>query len=758
MTHLGDVTSSTATPAPPSTNRVSIKVGAVTVVLALASALTTFLVVTGHTVIVPTNEVVIAVLAVNAILCLVLFALIVREIWPLWTAHRKGQAAARLHGRIITMFSLVAAIPAIVVAIVSALTLSGGLDRWFSERTKAIIENASLVGRAYLNDHANKLAGDTLAMAADLSAQQSLLGAEPQRFNLFLLNQANLRGLPVAYVLRKDRSVVQKAETGFATELPLPPAEVVDQAAEGQPVILTPGGGTTGGMIGAVVSVPGSSDLILYVARGIDRRVLEYLAQAEAAAADYQIAEIRRAGVQLAFALMYSGVALILLLSAIWFGIAFANRLVAPIRRLIGAADQVARGNYYVQVPVRPAEGDLAHLGQTFNGMTTALRQQRDEVMSANEQLDERRRFTEAVLAGITAGVIGLNPDFIVTIANRSAYLLLDLEEGGLIGQSLSTILPDIAPALAEAAQGNRRVVREITIEQHGRARVFSVRVTSEENPGQQHGYVVTLDDISDLVLAQRSAAWADVARRIAHEIKNPLTPIQLSAERLRRRYGNKLNDDRDVFDQCVDTIIRQVSDIGRMVDEFSSFARMPTAQIARDDLTDTIKQVIFLMRVGNPAIEITADLPVERLEADFDRRLLGQALTNVVKNATEAVGAVPGQAEGGGRIAVLAKQTMGQIVIEIVDNGVGLPKEQRERLLEPYMTTREKGTGLGLAIVAKILEEIGGRVELLDAPAVAEGGHGACVRLIFPQFKPPEAAAVPADESASEPGLIHGS
>lgn len=755
MTHLGDVTSS---PAPPSTNRVSIKVGAVTVVLALASALTTFLVVTGHTVIVPTNEVVIAVLAVNAILCLVLFALIVREIWPLWTAHRKGQAAARLHGRIITMFSLVAAIPAIVVAIVSALTLSGGLDRWFSERTKAIIENASLVGRAYLNEHANKLAGDTLAMAADLSAQQSLLGAEPQRFNLFLSNQANLRGLPVAYVLRKDRSVVQKAETGFATELPLPPAEVVDQAAEGQPVILTPGGGTTGGMIGAVVSVPGSSDLILYVARGIDRRVLEYLAQAEAAAADYQIAEIRRAGVQLAFALMYSGVALILLLSAIWFGIAFANRLVAPIRRLIGAADQVARGNYYVQVPVRPAEGDLAHLGQTFNGMTTALRQQRDEVMSANEQLDERRRFTEAVLAGITAGVIGLNPDFVVTIANRSAYLLLDLEEGGLIGQSLSTILPDIAPALAEAAQGNRRVVREITIEQHGRARVFSVRATSEENPGQQHGYVVTLDDISDLVLAQRSAAWADVARRIAHEIKNPLTPIQLSAERLRRRYGNKLNDDRDVFDQCVDTIIRQVSDIGRMVDEFSSFARMPTAQIARDDLTDTIKQVIFLMRVGNPAIEITADLPAERLEADFDRRLLGQALTNVVKNATEAVGAVPGQAESGGRIAVSAKQAMGQIVIEIVDNGVGLPKEQRERLLEPYMTTREKGTGLGLAIVAKILEEIGGRVELLDAPAVAEGGRGACVRLIFPQFKPPEAAAVPADESASEPGLIHGS
>ena len=730
----------------PSTSRMSGWLGAITVTLALLSALATFLIVTGHTPIIPSHEVVVAVLAINAILCLLLFTLIVREIWPLWIAHRRGQAAVRLHGRIVAMFSLVAAVPAVVVAIVSALTLSGGLDRWFSERTKAIIENATLVGRAYLNENAGKLAGDTLAMATDVATQSPLLVTEPQRFNLFFSNQANLRGLPVAYLIRKNRSVVQKAETGFTAELPLPPEQVLEQATQSEPLILTPGGGPTGGMIGAVVPVANNSDLFLYVARSIDKRRLGYLAEAESASADYEIAQIRRASVQLAFALMYSGVALILLLSAIWFGVSFANRLVEPIRRLIGAADQVGRGNYYVQVPVKPSEGDLAHLGQTFNGMTSALRQQRDEVMSANEQLDQRRRFTEAVLAGISAGVIGLDHDLVVTIATRSAYQLLDLEEGSLVGRLLGDVVPELAVVLTDASEGNRRAMREVGLERRGRPRVFLVRVTSEESPAHRHGYVVTLDDISDLVLAQRSAAWADVARRIAHEIKNPLTPIQLSAERLKRRYGSRITEDREVFDQCVDTIIRQVGDIGRMVDEFSSFARMPTAQISRDDLTDTIKQVIFLMRVGNPNVDIVADLPSDRIEADFDRRLLGQALTNVIKNAVEAVTAIPTQVESGGKVTVRLEKRADELMIEVTDNGIGLPKDQRERLLEPYMTTREKGTGLGLAIVAKIVEELAGRIELHDAPDVASGGHGALIRLVFPQFA---AAANPAPASA---------
>jgi len=730
----------------PSTSRMSGWLGAITVTLALLSALATFLIVTGHTPIIPSHEVVVAVLAINAILCLLLFTLIIREIWPLWIAHRRGQAAVRLHGRIVAMFSLVAAVPAVVVAIVSALTLSGGLDRWFSERTKAIIENATLVGRAYLNENAGKLAGDTLAMATDVATQSSLLVTEPQRFNLFFSNQANLRGLPVAYLIRKNRSVVQKAETGFSTELPLPPEQVLEQATQSEPLILTPGGGPTGGMIGAVVPVANNPDLFLYVARSIDKRILGYLAEAESASADYEIAQIRRAGVQLAFALMYSGVALILLLSAIWFGVSFANRLVEPIRRLIGAADQVGRGNYYVQVPVKPSEGDLAHLGQTFNGMTSALRQQRDEVMSANEQLDQRRRFTEAVLAGISAGVIGLDHDLVVTIATRSAYQLLDLEEGSLVGRLLGDVVPELAVILTDASEGNRRAMREVGLERRGRPRVFLVRVTSEESPAHEHGYVVTLDDISDLVLAQRSAAWADVARRIAHEIKNPLTPIQLSAERLKRRYGSRITEDREVFDQCVDTIIRQVGDIGRMVDEFSSFARTPTAQISRDDLTDTIKQVIFLMRVGNPNVDIVADLPPDRIEADFDRRLLGQALTNVIKNAVEAVTAIPTQVESGGKVTVRLEKRADELIIEVTDNGIGLPKDQRERLLEPYMTTREKGTGLGLAIVAKIVEELAGRIELHDAPDVASGGHGALIRLVFPQFA---AAANPAPASA---------
>ena len=509
-----------------------------------------------------------------------------------------------------------------------------------------------------------------------------------------------------------------------------------EQATTADPVILTPGGGATGGMIGSVIPITGNPEIFLYVARGIDQRVLGYLAEAEAANADYEIAQIRRTGVQLAFALMYSGVALIMLLSAIWFGIAFANRMVAPIRRLIGAADQVARGNYYVQVPVRTPEGDLAHLSQTFNTMTTALRLQRDQVMTATEQLDDRRRFTEAVLAGISAGVIGLAHDLTVTIATPFAHTLLDIEAGQLIGKSLSAVVPEFDFILADAVEGNRRAMSEVKLERRGRSRVFSVRVTSEENPGAEHGYVVTLDDITDLVMAQRTAAWSDVARRIAHEIKNPLTPIQLSAERLKRRYGERITDDKDIFHQCVDTIIRQVGDIGRMVDEFSSFARMPTAQIAREDLTETIKQVIFLMRVGNPNVAITAMLGDVRVVADFDRRLIGQALTNVVKNAVEAVIALPGQQDKDGRVDLTLETVFDRIVIEVTDNGIGLPTEHRERLLEPYMTTREKGTGLGLAIVSKIVEELGGQVELLDAPSVAQGGHGACVRLSFPQFQ----------------------
>jgi two-component system nitrogen regulation sensor histidine kinase NtrY len=386
-----------------------------------------------------------------------------------------------------------------------------------------------------------------------------------------------------------------------------------------------------------------------------------------------------------------------------------------------------------VQVPVRQSEGDLARLGETFNTMTAELRSQRDDLVRARDVLDSRRRFTEAVLAGASAGVIGIDPQERISILNRSAEKLVGRSEAEVLGEPLSKVMPELAPLLESARNGSQRLVGgQITLSRDGRERNLSVRVTTEQSPDADHGYVVTLDDITELVMAQRSTAWADIARRIAHEIKNPLTPIQLSAERLRRKYGKVIVEDRAVFEQCTDTIVRQVDDIKRMVDEFSRFARMPKPVIASEDVADTVRQVVFLMQVAQPDIQFDVRLEEDPMRAKFDRRLISQALTNIVKNATEAVAAVPPGEIDKGRITISAGHEGDDIVIDVIDNGIGLPKENRNRLLEPYVTTREKGTGLGLAIVERILEEHGGRIELNDSPAVATGGRGAWMRLRF--------------------------
>jgi two-component system, NtrC family, nitrogen regulation sensor histidine kinase NtrY len=430
---------------------------------------------------------------------------------------------------------------------------------------------------------------------------------------------------------------------------------------------------------------------------------------------------------------MYTVIALIVLLSAVWIGLNFANYLVAPIRRLIGAAQVVSTGNLYVQVPTRRSEGDLAQLGETFNKMTQELRTQRDDIVRARDVIDSRRRFTEAVLAGASAGVIGVDAESCISILNRSAERLIGRTETEALGRPLTDIVPELTEIFASARGGVQRLVQgQVNITRNGRERNVSVRVTSEQSGAGEHGYVVTLDDITELVAAQRTSAWADVARRIAHEIKNPLTPIQLSAERLRRKYGGVIKEDAGIFQQCTDTIVRQVDDIKRMVDEFSRFARMPKPVMAAEDLADTVRQVVFLQRVGNADIDIEVEIAEDPMPARFDRRLISQGLTNIIKNATEAIAAVPPAELGRGRIVVWAGREGSDVVIDVVDNGIGLPKENRSRLLEPYVTTREKGTGLGLAIVGRILEEHGGRIELGDAAEKIPGQRGAWMRLRF--------------------------
>jgi two-component system nitrogen regulation sensor histidine kinase NtrY len=363
--------------------------------------------------------------------------------------------------------------------------------------------------------------------------------------------------------------------------------------------------------------------------------------------------------------------------------------------------------------------------------MTQELRTQHEDIVRARDLIDSRRRFTEAVLAGASAGVIGVNADGRISILNRSAERLMGRSEVEVLGSPLAKVAPELAEIFEAARSGNQRLVqRQLAVTRDGQERNYSVRVTSEQATEAEHGYVITIDDITELVLAQRSSAWADIARRIAHEIKNPLTPIQLSAERLRRKYGKTISEDPAVFEQCTETIVRQVDDIKRMVDEFSRFARMPKAVLADEDVADTVRQVVFLLRVAHPDIDFDVELETETMPARFDRRLMSQALTNIIKNATEAIGAVPPAELGRGRITVRAQREEKDVIIDVIDNGIGLPKENRARLLEPYVTTREKGTGLGLAIVGRILEEHGGRLELRDASEKIPGARGAWMQL----------------------------
>jgi two-component system nitrogen regulation sensor histidine kinase NtrY len=704
--------------------------GVAAVVLALLSAVVTFVVLAGLTPIAPTHEVVVTLLLANAATVLLLVLVIAREVWGVVQARRRGRAAARLHVRIVALFSIIAAVPAVAVAVVASVTLDRGLDRLFSQQTQSLIQNSLIVADAYVREHAQFVRADSIAIAIELARAKPLFDQSREQFHQFLAVQASIRGLPAVMLLDKDLKVVDEVDAQIDEAFVKPSREVLAAINDTEPqVAMFP----DDNYVAAIIKLRGYNDLYLYIARLLDPRVLAQLRATQASVAQYADLSARRVGIQIAFGLMYTVIALIVLLSAVWIGLNFANYLVAPIRRLIGAAQVVSTGNLYVQVPTRRSEGDLAQLGETFNKMTQELRTQRDDIVRARDLIDSRRRFTEAVLAGASAGVIGVDAESCISILNRSAERLIGRTEADALGQPLAEIVPELADLFAAARSGVQRLVQgQVTINRNGRERNLSVRVTSEQSGAAEGGYVITLDDITELVTAQRTSAWADVARRIAHEIKNPLTPIQLSAERLRRKYAGMIKEDGGVFQQCTDTIVRQVDDIKRMVDEFSRFARMPKPVMSAEDVADTVRQVVFLQRVGNADIDIDLEIAEDPMPARFDRRLISQALTNIIKNSTEAIAAVPPGELGRGRIRVWAGREGNDIVIDVIDNGVGLPKENRSRLLEPYVTTREKGTGLGLAIVGRILEDHGGRIELGDAADKIPGQRGAWMRLRF--------------------------
>jgi two-component system nitrogen regulation sensor histidine kinase NtrY len=705
------------------------------VVLGIVSGLSTFAVLTGLTPIIPTKEVTTTLLLLNTGLVILMAAMIGSQVLFLLKERRKGTAGAGLHIRLISLFSLIAVVPAIIVAVFAFVTLSRGLDTWFSERTQAIVNSAVTVAEEYIKNTAEATRADVANISADLNQQKTLFDSDRPAFVRRVARHAALRGLAGAFVFdqsqkRIDVNVTASDKVKFLAPSP----EMIGHADKGELVLIPPGEG--GNLVRALIKLQSFPTHYFYVYRFISPTVIEQLTKTREAKAEYDRLLNQRTGVQLTFGMMYALVAFVFLLAAMWIGLWFSDRLVAPIVRILDASRRVAQGDFAAKVSTIEGIGDLETLARTFNFMTDQVAQHQDQLLKTNDQLDERRRFTEAMLAGVSAGVIGIDAEEKISLANRSALQLLGAPEGSLLSQPFSTALLEFA-SLFEQAKSRPSGFAEGQVEMQirGRDLSFVARITTESSNDAQHGFVLTFDDITDLVSAQRNSAWADIARRIAHEIKNPLTPIQLSAERLKRKYSKQIHSDRQVFEQCTDTIIRQVGDIGRMVDEFSSFARMPKAAPEPMNLAEVIRDATVLQRVSTSDIDIDVDVSKADFVFLFDRRLITQAVTNLVKNASEAIDGRP-LAENleKGHVQVEAGIEHDVPFIRVTDNGVGLPKENRNRLAEPYMTTREKGTGLGLAIVKRIMEEHGGRLRLQDAP----NGKGAQVTLEFSRLPEP--------------------
>lgn len=729
----------------PGTDDRAFSFGLTVVVASLIWGLATYLIMTGLTPIVPRNDIVALMIAVNVILICAMIAILWVQISGLRQAWKQKIAGARLHARVVALFSFIALLPALTLATGATITFSKGLDSWFGQRTRSIVENSLEVANAYLEEHGAVIRSDIINMAKDIDDAQAVITRDPKKLREILFAQAGLRDLPVAYIINGKSEVQLAAVEDERIPYLAPPLELIKASERGQVPLIMP---SDQFRVSALAKLNKFPDRYLYVARGVSPKIVRHLRAAQAGVVDFEELRQARGRIKVTYGLMYYMVALTALSTAIWAGLWFASRLVAPIRRLITASQLVARGNLGVTLPLNKGEGDLRRLSMNFNNMTQQLQRQRQDLVTVNDQLTERRRFMEAVLTGVSAGVLGIDEAGVITIANRSAETLLGRPASELVHKRLIDAIPEFAPLLApNEAQRAKKPQTEVVIEVNGEERTFATRFIREAavvdptdaTPPQDDGAVLTFDDVTDLAVAQRTSAWAEIARRLAHEIKNPLTPIQLSAERLKRKYGNVIQHDREVFDKCTDTIIRQVGDVARMVDEFSSFARMPKPEMAPTDLREALKDPVNLFQMAsNGTYEVSVRMPADALPMMADRRLLSQALTNLIKNATESVQAIAEARDKPdgyvGRVEASLRRERETAIIEIIDNGAGLPKQNRARLLEPYVTTKgSKGTGLGLAIVQKIVEAHGGTLTLEDAPVTIERPRGALIRITLP-------------------------
>jgi two-component system, NtrC family, nitrogen regulation sensor histidine kinase NtrY len=695
----------------------------------------------------PAGPIVYTLLFLSLAISAVLSVALTRRIVQIARSGASPQTGARLHLRFVALFSGAAVIPAVLVALFLGALLSRGVEQWFSERVRTVMESAAGLGRTYVQSFNDDISTAVRDMATDLNRVPARLTQAPEEFQRYLRSSLDQRLLSAAYVLDGAGRVMAGAQAQSAPAFQPPRAcgpgaqagaSAFAEAREQVAVCLY----KDEAVVHALLRLSAYSDAYLYVIARIDPTILAQLGQFDQALSEYRDSEAARGRLQLLFALAYLATAILVLLGAVWLGLYNARRVSEPIGALADAALLVASGDLSARVPVSEKRDEIAALGSAFNLMTSQLETQRGALVRSRQDAENRSHFTEAVLSGVSAGVIGLDPKGRVTACNASAAALIGAGMEALRDRPLVEAAPEFGELLS-AIDDNPGVAKRIDINRQGQNRHLSVRVSRDAS-----GVVLTFDDMTKLIAAQRQEAWKDVARRIAHEIKNPLTPIQLSADRLQRKYGAEITSDPETFRRCTETILRQVSDIGRMVDEFSAFARMPTPRMEPADLADLARAAVFAQRLGASDIRFQLNAPNTAI-LNCDGRLIAQVFTNLLKNAQEAIQArrIKEGDPKEGLVTLDLRETASQIEIDFSDNGIGFPQQGRDQLVEPYVTTRAKGTGLGLAIVRRVIEDHGGALELGDAPAP---GPGALVHLRLPKHRP--APMQPLSEPPKEP------
>ncbi|MEZ5691618.1 MAG: PAS domain-containing sensor histidine kinase [Rickettsiales bacterium] len=656
---------------------------------------------------------IIRLLTVNVVLFSFVISIIIVRIYWLWKTLKSGSANYKLQKRIVAMFSLVTIIPTLIVSIFSAIFFNIGIQTWFNERVQRTVQESKAVAEAYLVEHKENIRADAIAMAGDLDKIASLVISNPQSFDRAVSTQAALRELTEAIVVQRNKIIAQ-SRFSFSLSFETIPQDALEKAERGEVVILA----FDYDKVQALIKIPSLRYGYLLVGRLIDSKVIEHMRNTQGAVNEYESLKKQLNRFSMTFSIVFVTMALLLLLSSAWYGMVFATRLTRPIRKLVQAAERVRGGDFSARISGEIGNDELGTLSRSFNRMTEQLDAQRKDLIEANRSVDERRIFIETVLSGVSAGVIALDREKIITLHNRSSESIFSMVGKYIVnGEHIVNLFPEMEELLL-AAEDKPMDIAEgtITINSDKKSLSLHVRVTVEHIEGNIKGFIITFDDITPLIAAQRSAAWADVARRVAHEIKNPLTPIQLSAERIKRKYLKFVEEDKDSFIKYTDTITKHVADIGKMVEEFVSFAKMPTASFSKEDIITIIKKAVFSAKVVCPNYDFQLSFSAEHIFMNCDERQMTQVMTNLLKNAVEAIDDnVNGDewSSENGVVKVGADYNDGVISITVEDNGIGLQENSPEKLLEPYVTTRKKGTGLGLSIVKKIVEDHNGLIKI---------------------------------------------